>query len=363
VSLLFESSTEQALMRRALELAGATRPHPNPRVGAVVLDAGGTVVGEGAHIGPGHPHAEIVALERAGSQARGGTLIVTLEPCSHQGRTPPCTGAVIEAGLRRIVVGAVDPDRRVAGSGIRQLQDAGVEVAVGVLAVEAEASDPAYFHHRRTGSAMVTLKSALTLDGQTAALDGTSRWITGESAREDGHRLRARSDAVLVGSGTVLADDPALDVRLAGYEGPQPRPVVVLGRRPIPATARVWSREPLVVAAHRPALPAGELVLVASNGGGQVDLAEALVRVADRGYLDVLVEGGAAIAASLWRHQLVDRGIFYLAGRLAGGRGLSVFDSAWESVSDARSIEIVGVARVGSDLRVEWETADQRASA
>jgi diaminohydroxyphosphoribosylaminopyrimidine deaminase/5-amino-6-(5-phosphoribosylamino)uracil reductase len=286
-------------------------------------------------------------------------MIVTLEPCSHQGLTPPCTEALIAAGVRRIVVAAIDPDRRVSGSGVERLRAAGIDVAVGMLGSEAESSDPAYFHHRRHGSSLVTLKTAMTLDGQTAALDGTSQWITGASAREDGHRLRAKADSIMVGSGTVIADDPLLDVRLSGYKGPQPRPVVVLGKRPIPPAARIWGRNPLVIADRHHDLPAGELAIVASSDDAGVDLTQALAEVAERGYLDLLVEGGPRIAASLWRDRLVDRGVFYLAGRLAGGRGLPVFDSAWASLADARAIEIVAVVQVGSDLRVEWEAAER----
>ncbi|MDH3426018.1 MAG: bifunctional diaminohydroxyphosphoribosylaminopyrimidine deaminase/5-amino-6-(5-phosphoribosylamino)uracil reductase RibD, partial [Acidimicrobiia bacterium] len=164
----------QDLMRKAIDLATGTRPHPNPRVGALVVDSEGIIVGQGAHQGPGLPHAEVLALEDAGD-ARGATVVTTLEPCSHQGRTPPCTDALINAGVAKVVVGAIDPDTKVAGSGLAALRDAGVEV-VNVLAEEAKALDPGYFHHRRTGRARVTLKMASTLDGQTAAVDGTSQW-------------------------------------------------------------------------------------------------------------------------------------------------------------------------------------------
>ncbi|MGH8875215.1 MAG: bifunctional diaminohydroxyphosphoribosylaminopyrimidine deaminase/5-amino-6-(5-phosphoribosylamino)uracil reductase RibD, partial [Acidimicrobiia bacterium] len=226
------------LMRRAIDLARPNRTHPNPRVGAVVVAPDGTVVGEGAHPGAGLPHAEALALAAAGDAAAGATLYVTLEPCGHHGRTPPCTETVVASGVRRVVVGVTDPDPRVAGAGLARLRATGLEVTVGVLEAEVEALDPAYFHHRRTGLPLVTLKAAITLDGQAAAQDGTSQWITGPEARADAHRLRAEADALMVGAGTLRVDDPLLTVRLDGYEGPQPVPVVVAGRRPLPASAR-----------------------------------------------------------------------------------------------------------------------------
>ena len=205
-------------MRTAIEAALDANPHPNPRVGSIVLDSSGSVVGRGIHHDAGEPHSEQAALAEAGQAARGGTLIVTLEPCNHHGRTPPCTEAILDAGVARVVIGAIDPDTRVAGGGVERLREAGIEVTLGLLADEVEQMDPAYFHHRRTGRPRVTLKAAMTLDGQVAARDGSSQWITSPEAREDGHRLRAEADAVMVGAGTVLADDPELTVRLPGYD-------------------------------------------------------------------------------------------------------------------------------------------------
>lgn len=343
-------------MSVALALASGERPHPNPRVGAVVLDSEGRVAGRGAHAAPGLPHAERIALAEAAAAAAGGTLVVTLEPCAHTGRTPPCTEAVIASGVRTVVVGALDPDPRVAGRGVAALVAAGIDVRVGVPGVDAEAVDPGYFHHRRTGRPRVLLKSALTLDGQVAAADGTSRWITGEEARADAHRLRAAADGILVGAGTVLADDPRLTVRLPGYGGAGPRPVVVSGTRPLPAGAAVWELGPLVLSPVPVAVPAGDVV-VAPGEGGLVDLPAALRRVAEAGILDLLVEGGPTIAAALWEAGLVDRGVFYVAGRLAGGRGRGVFDRPFPTLDASRRVEIVDVARLGADLRVEWVPA------
>ena len=234
------------LIREAISHASGTHPHPNPRVGAIVLDATGTVAGVGSHAGRGAPHAEVVALREAGDRAAGGTLVVTLEPCDHEGVTPPCTGAVIGAGVARVVVGAVDPDRRVSGRGIERLRAAGIDVVAGVGAGLVEAADPGYFHQRRTGRPRVTLKWAATLDGQAAAADGSARWISSPESRADGHLLRAESDAVMVGAGTVIADDPDLTVRLDGYRGPQPRPVVIAGHRALPPRARLMGRDPIV---------------------------------------------------------------------------------------------------------------------
>jgi diaminohydroxyphosphoribosylaminopyrimidine deaminase/5-amino-6-(5-phosphoribosylamino)uracil reductase len=297
-------------------------------------------------------------LEAAGKAAAGGTVVVTLEPCAHHARTPPCADRLIASGVATVIFGAIDPDDRVSGKGAAKLQAAGVTVIGGLLDAEAEAADPAYFHHRRTGRPLVTLKAALTMDGQTGATDGTSQWITGPAAREDAHRLRAETDAVMVGAGTVRADDPRLDVRLEGYAGPQPRPVVVTGTRPIPPTAQVFGRNPLVVGSTTTgAAETGshwETALVDPGPDGLPDLAGALRAIGDRGLLDVLVEGGPTLAGALWKQGLVDRGVFYLAGRIAGGTGLAVFDAVFATLEEARTIEIVDVNRLGRDLRIDW---------
>ncbi|MGH8947533.1 MAG: bifunctional diaminohydroxyphosphoribosylaminopyrimidine deaminase/5-amino-6-(5-phosphoribosylamino)uracil reductase RibD, partial [Acidimicrobiia bacterium] len=252
-------------MRRAIELAAAHRTHPNPRVGAVIVDESGQVVGEGAHLGVGQPHAEVVALREAGDRARGSTLHVTLEPCSHHGLTPPCAGAVAEAGVRTVVIGAIDPDPRVSGAGVSSLRGAGIEVETGMLEDEAEAVDPAYFHHRRTGLPLVTMKVAMTLDGSVAAIDGSSQWITSEVARNDAHNLRSVMDAVVVGAGTFRSDDPLLSARIEGVER-QPVPVVVAGRQSLPIDRRIWDRSPIVISARQLGVPSGEVVVVGGMG-------------------------------------------------------------------------------------------------
>jgi diaminohydroxyphosphoribosylaminopyrimidine deaminase/5-amino-6-(5-phosphoribosylamino)uracil reductase len=343
---------ERRAMIEAIALAGDAMPHPNPRVGAIVLDAAGEPVGRGYHDhGPGHPHAEVRALEDAGSRAAGGTLVTTMEPCAHDGRTPPCTAAIIGAGISRVVVGAEDPDERVAGRGFAALRAAGVEVAAGLEREAVEAMDPGYFHHRRTGRPRVTLKGAITLDGQAAAADGSARWISGEDARRDAHRLRAHSDAVMVGAGTVLADDPALTVRLPEFARVQPRPVVVAGRRPLPPEAAVFGRHPIVLAPEPVDLP-GEIVVLPGNGG--VDLAAALGCLGSAGIVDLMVEGGPTLAGALLRAGLVDRGVFYVAGMLGAGTGRPGIAGTFATLADAIPLEITGVERIGNDVRIEF---------
>jgi diaminohydroxyphosphoribosylaminopyrimidine deaminase/5-amino-6-(5-phosphoribosylamino)uracil reductase len=341
-------------MRRAIELAAGHRTHPNPRVGAVVVDRAGEVVGEAAHDGVGLPHAEVLALEQAGDHAKDATLYVTLEPCSHHGRTPPCSDAVIEAGVSTVVIGAIDPDPRVSGSGVARLEEAGVHVEIDFLAQEAQAVDPAYFHHRGSGLPLVTLKLAITLDGSVAAADGTSQWITSEESRKDAHLLRSASDAVVVGAGTLLSDDPLLTVRLDGADV-QPLPVIVAGTRPLPAEGRIWDRSPLVVATRDIDVPSGELLVV----GGEDDRPDptATARaLADRGLLEVLLEGGPNLAASWWKAGVVGRGVLYVGARIGGGRGLAPLEGDFATMAESRPVNITEVRMVGPDIRIEFST-------
>lgn len=314
----------------------------------------GAVLGEGAHEEPGKPHAEIVALGQAGDRARGATLYVSLEPCTHRGRTPPCVGAIVAAGVARVVVAAGDPDPRVSGSGLSALREAGLEVVEGVMATESEAVDPAYFRHRRTGLPRVTLKYAMTLDGSIAAADGSSRWVSSERARADAHRLRAEADAVVVGAGTIRADDPHLTVRLPGYEGPQPRAVIVRGSGELPKDARVWERKPLVVSVSEVGIPSGDLVTVGEADGLPDPVATARA-IAGEGYLDLLLEGGSRLAGAWWRAGVITRGVVYLAAKLGGGRGISPLDGAFPTIEAASEVEISGVRSLDGDLRVDFE--------
>jgi len=341
-------------IRRAIELAAPHRTHPNPKVGAVVVDVSGSVVGEGAHAGPGHPHAEVVALGQAGDKAAGSSLYVTLEPCSHHGLTPPCVNAIVASGVVRVVVGAIDPDPRVSGAGVSWLRDAGVDVVTDVLADEAVAVDPAYFHHRRTGLPLITLKLAMTLDGSVAALDGTSKWISSEEARRDAHILRSSMDAIVIGAGTLRTDDPMLTVRLGKPLASQPVPVIIAGQESLPSNRRVWERSPVVISTRSMDIPSGDLVVV-DPGGGWPDPEESARALADRGLLDVLVEGGAALVGSWWRSGVVGRGVIYVAGRIGGGRGLSPLGGAFATMAQSRKVNIRDVRMVGPDIRIEFE--------
>jgi diaminohydroxyphosphoribosylaminopyrimidine deaminase / 5-amino-6-(5-phosphoribosylamino)uracil reductase len=323
-------------MRRALAQAATVRSTtaPNPWVGCVIVPPGSAAddgpVFAGATAPPGGPHAEAAALAEAGEAARGATLYVTLEPCAHHGRTPPCTDAIIEAGVARVVVGIEDPDEQVAGRGLDALRAAGIEVVVGVAADEVAEQLAPYRKHRTTGQPWVVLKMAASLDGRTAAPDGSSRWITGEAARRDVHRLRAVSDAVLVGAGTVRSDDPELTVRLDdGIEREQPLRVV-LGKA-----------------------PAGAKVHPALEISG--DLHDVLAELGRRGVLQLLVEGGASVAHDFHAAGLVDRYVLYLAPMLFGGDdGRPIFAGPGAgTIGDVWKGRLVSIEQLGEDLRVE----------
>jgi len=342
------------MMTAAVAAAKGHRPHPNPRVGAVVVAGQGRIVGRGGHVGPGNAHAEVLALTESGALAQGSTLYVTLEPCAHFGKTPPCTDAIIAAGIARVVVAREDPDSRVAGRGLDALRRSGIEVETGVGSEEALALDPGYFHQRTTGRPRVTLKVAMTLDGQIAAADGTSRWISSVEARRDAHQLRSSQDAVMVGAGTLLADDPALTVRLDGFEGPQPLPVIVAGHRPIPSSRLVFERTALVFSPVELDLPA-EVVVVPDAKREKVDLHKMLQILGNRGVVDLLVEGGSSLASALWEECLVDHGVVYAAAALAGGSGRGMFDGAFRTVGDLRRVRFTGIDQVGPDIRIDFE--------
>jgi diaminohydroxyphosphoribosylaminopyrimidine deaminase/5-amino-6-(5-phosphoribosylamino)uracil reductase len=319
-------------MRRAIAVAEEVRgsTSPNPWVGCVLVPADPhSTTFEGATAPPGGPHAEVVALTRAGPAAKGATLFTTLEPCVHQGRTPPCTAALIKAGVARVVIGLEDPDPQVAGRGIGALREAGLDVTTGIEATEITAQLAPYLKHRSTGQPWVILKLAASLDARTAAPDGSSRWITGEEARQDVHRLRASSDAILVGAGTIRADDPELTVRLPGHDRAQPLRVV-LGTAPPGAKVH----------------PALEL-----SG----DLGEVLHDLGRRGVLQLLVEGGARVAHDFHTQGLVDRYVIYLAPVLFGGDdGRPLFAGPGAgTIGDVWRGKLVSVERLGDDLRVE----------
>lgn len=339
-------------MGRAYELARVEHPHPNPRVGAVVVSPAGEVLGEGAHQHPGQRHAEIIALDNAGP-AEGSTVYVSLEPCSYHGLTPPCVDRLITERVSRVVVGTLDPDTRVSGQGVSALRAVGIEVEI-LNDPAARQVDPAYFHHRETGMPLVTIKWAMTLDGSVAAVDGTSQWITSQDARDDVHQLRSRVDAVVVGAGTVRSDDPRLDVRLPGYQGPQPRAVVVAGRSDLPESAQLWERDPLIVSAVERNIVAGELVVVA----GSEDLPDPVAvcrELADRGLLHLLVEGGSTLAGTWWKAGVVNDGFVYIGAKVGGGHGQPPLDGgAFATIGDADEVKFVAQRNVSGDVVVEF---------
>jgi diaminohydroxyphosphoribosylaminopyrimidine deaminase / 5-amino-6-(5-phosphoribosylamino)uracil reductase len=320
-------------MNIALDAARSARlrTSPNPWVGCVVVTTDGRQF-VGATAPPGQRHAERVAIDAAtaaGASLAGATVYTTLEPCSHHGRTPPCTDALIAAGVARVVTALTDPDQRVAGQGIAALSRTGIDVTVGVCATEASELLAPYLHHRRNGRPLVILKLAATLDGRTAATDGTSQWITSVEARTAGHQLRAESDAIIVGAGTVRADNPSLTTRLV--DGPSPRRIVL-------GTA-----------------PAGAAVHPCTEYTG--DLGELLDQLAADGVLQVLVEGGAHVAAEFHHQRLIDRYVLYLAPALMGGDdGTALLSGPGAAtIADVRRGRIISVRRVGPDLEVMLE--------
>ncbi|HEY5979894.1 MAG TPA: bifunctional diaminohydroxyphosphoribosylaminopyrimidine deaminase/5-amino-6-(5-phosphoribosylamino)uracil reductase RibD [Microlunatus sp.] len=328
-------SDELLLMRRALELAvRGPAVDPNPRVGAVVTDRRGHIVGEGCHRGAGHAHAEVEALEAAGRAAIGGTAVVTLEPCDHRGRTGPCSQALLDAGVARVVYAQGDPSPEAAG-GAARLGAGGVSVIGGVLADEAENINRAWTFAVTHGRPRVTWKFAATLDGRSAAADGSSQWITGPTARADVHRLRAQAGAILVGTGTVLADDPRLTVRRPDGELVEHQPLrVVMGHRDLPVTSRVFDD----------AAPTLRL--------REHDPVRALAQLGDLGIRQVWLEGGPTLAAAFLHAGVVDEVIAYLAPTLLGSGRSAVGDLGITALGDALQLHPREITTVGSDIRI-----------
>ena len=326
----------ESAMRRALELAATPEvPRgPNPRVGAVVVGADGEVVGEGFHRGAGTPHAEVVALAAAGARARGGTAVVTLEPCNHIGRTGPCSEALIDAGIARVVF-AQEDHNPVAHGGADRLRSAGVEVVAGVCADQARSLNREWTFAVTRGRPFVTWKVAGTLDGRVAAADATSRWITGPAARAEVHALRGRVDAVVVGTGTALADDPQLTARPADGSTVERQPLrVVVGRRALPEQSRLRDDSaPTWFTDHR-------------------DPAVVLQELSARECRHVLLEGGPTVAAAFLRADCVDEVVAYVAPVVLGAGRSMVDDLGIETLSSGLRFEVTDVARVGDDVRI-----------
>ncbi|HZT43533.1 MAG TPA: bifunctional diaminohydroxyphosphoribosylaminopyrimidine deaminase/5-amino-6-(5-phosphoribosylamino)uracil reductase RibD [Chthonomonadaceae bacterium] len=358
-------------MRRALRLAARGLTHPNPMVGCVIVREG-AVVGEGYHPAAGQPHAEVFALEQAGERARGATAYVTLEPCCHWGRTPPCTDALIHAGVGRVVAATSDPDPRVQGRGLAALRAAGIETSIGLEEGPARQLNEAFFHFHTTGTPFVTLKAAMTLDGKIATRTGDSRWITGEAARRYVHRLRAQSGAVLVGIGTLLADDPQLTARLPGRKpARQPLRIVVDSQLRTPPEAQAVrlaaeapTEAPLLIAATEEA-PAEraraleragvEIARLPATADGRVDLAALCALLARQQIQSVLVEGGGELHAALLAANLAQKVLFFIAPKLVGGREAPtpVEGDGCAAISQALPLDRLRVRRFGADLAVE----------
>ncbi|MFI5641836.1 bifunctional diaminohydroxyphosphoribosylaminopyrimidine deaminase/5-amino-6-(5-phosphoribosylamino)uracil reductase RibD [Streptomyces goshikiensis] len=351
--------TRVTAMRRAIELAarGLGSTSPNPVVGCVITDARGAVVGEGWHQRAGGPHAEVHALRAAGAAARGGTAYVTLEPCNHTGRTGPCAQALIEAGVTRVVYAVSDPNPQASGGGAT-LRAAGIATEAGLLEQEAEEGNTAWLTSVRRGRPHVLWKYAATLDGRIAAADGTSRWISSPESRADVHRLRAEADAVVVGSGTLRADDPHLAVRGRPGTDPADQPLrVVLDTR---ATVRPGARvlddaAPTLIAVAEDAdtghLPGVDLVRLPADANG-ISVHALLAELHGRGVRSVLLEGGPTLAGAFVAAGAVDKVVGYLAPVLLGAGRTALGDAGIDTIADALRLRITETVRVGPDLRV-----------
>lgn len=368
-------------MARALHLAerGLDTTHPNPRVGCVLVK-GGVTVGEGWHERAGGPHAEIVALEAAGEAARGATAYVTLEPCGHHGRTPPCAMALVQAGVSRVVAAMVDPNPLVSGKGLKMLEEAGLQTAVGLLQAEAEALNKGFCKRMRTGKPWLFSKMAMSLDGRTAMASGESRWITKLEARRDVHKLRARSSAILTGIETVLADDPAMTVRLASPQtGPlpmlereqatqrQPARAVLDSRfrlpplakiRTLPGRVMVLGLETQAQAAEKLRNAGVEVHLLPPGPENRVDIHAAVDLLGELQFNEVMVEAGATLNGVLLDEGLMDEWIIYLAPCVLGDQGRGLFHlPKLQYMADRFELRLVETRQVGSDLRLTLRKA------
>lgn len=354
------SAVDHGMMARALQLAerGLWTTSPNPRVGCVVV-RNGEVVGEGWHEKAGEPHAEVHALRAAGDKAKGATAYVTLEPCSHHGRTPPCAEALIAAGVSRVVAAMTDPNPLVSGKGLALLRAAGIETASGLLANEARELNIGFVSRMTRGRPWLRLKAAASLDGKTALNNGVSQWITGPDARRDGHAWRARACAILTGIGTVRDDDPSLTVRDVATTR-QPLRVVVDSKLEILPTARILQGEPVLIVGavenvDKMALlrSTGNFVEILNNGSGKVDLKALLEMLAQRGINEVHAEAGFKLNGSLLREGLVDELLLYLAPCLIGHDASGLFNLPELTMLDGKKpLKIRDLRQIGEDIRL-----------
>ncbi len=352
-------------MARALELArkGLYSTHPNPRVGCVIV-RDGQVVGEGWHVRAGEPHAEVHALRQAAERARGATAYVTLEPCSHHGRTPPCADALVAAGVGRVVAAMQDPNPQVAGRGLKRLEDAGIAVSSGVLEAEAKALNAGFIKRMEQGLPFVRVKLAMSLDGRTAMASGESQWITGPAARAAVQRLRARASVVLTGADTVLMDAARLTVRpdelgldaelTALAASRPPLRVLVDGRLRVPSDVPFFQAGPALVATALEGreAPAGHELIAVPGADGRVDLRRLLEALASRGVNEVLVEAGPRLAGAFAQAGLVDEYQIFFAGKFLGSGARPLLDWPLERMAEAPELSIVEVRAVGEDWRV-----------
>jgi diaminohydroxyphosphoribosylaminopyrimidine deaminase/5-amino-6-(5-phosphoribosylamino)uracil reductase len=361
-----QQSLDEKYMRMALQLAEKARGRtsPNPMVGALVVK-GGRIVSRGYHRKAGEPHAEAIALKKAGIKARGATLYVTLEPCSHTNkRTPPCTPLVLQSNVKRVVISMIDPNPRVSGGGIRALRKAGIDVVTGVLEADAKKLNEAYVKYINTGMPFVTLKIAQTLDGKIATASGESKWITGELARAEGHRLRNSNDAILVGINTVLNDNPSLTTGIPG--GRDPLRVIVDSRLRIPLNAKVITQRSSAKTciATLDTMPKGKLVklldagaeiLLASGREGRVDLKDLMKMLGSFGITSVLIEGGAEVNASALKSGIVDKVVLFIAPKLMAGADslCSIGGKSPVRLNRAVMLHEVTSRFVGSDFMIE----------
>ncbi len=353
---------DQDYMALAINLASATegQTSPNPQVGAVLVKDG-QIIGMGAHLKAGEPHAEVHAITMAGDKAMGATLYVTLEPCSHFGKTPPCSNLVIESGIKKVFVASVDPNPLVGGAGVKKMLEAGLDVQVGLMEEEAKALNKVFFHYISTGLPYVTLKSATSLDGKIATVTGESKWITGEEARKDVHRFRHSHDAILVGVNTVIKDNPSLTTRLEAG-GKNPVRVVLDNTLRIPLDSRIVNdraAETIIVTGAR-AEPERikqftELSIeVIKLETEQVDIHDMLRKLGDRGITSVYVEGGAEVHGSFLKEKAFQQVIAYIAPKLLGGKNAPAAygGEGIAGIEDTVSLEIKDVKQIGQDIRI-----------
>lgn len=349
-----ESKAQQLFfMRWAIQLGekGRVTAPPNPWVGCVLVKEG-EIIGEGHHVAPGYPHAEIVALQKAGPLARGATAYVSLEPCPHHGRTPPCVSALIDAGVKRVIIPFPDPDPQVAGRGVDALKEAGIDVIVGVGKEEAAQSLEPYLYHRRNKTPFCVLKAAMSVDGRVAAADGSSKWISSEEAREDAHLLRAQSQAILVGSGTARLDKPQLTLR--GIEGTQPLRVLIDSEGKVPPEGPLFDRSlgPTLVFTSKKTWHKESIEVIQVS---PISLKMVLEELGKRDVMQLLVEGGSRLHSAFIKEKLAHRFIVYVGNCLLGPMGKPLLADFEEvSIGEAPRWNLEGVRRFGSTARLDY---------